>query len=136
MWLDNLKELRKSAGMSLHQLAEVTKIPESTVKRIFSGETDNPYVDTIRRLAAALDASLDDIFAESKAVVATERLVDVKESAGVIEAERDLIAAENALLKDKVAALTAEVAMLEREIKHKDELLAVHNFYSKLIPHT
>ena len=136
MWLDNLKELRKSTGMSLHQLAEVTKIPESTVKRIFSGETDNPYVDTIRRLAAALDASLDDIFAESKAVVATERLVDVKESAGVIEAERDLIAAENALLKDKVAALTAEVAMLEREIKHKDELLAVHNFYSKLIPHT
>lgn len=136
MWLDNLKELRKSAGMSLHQLAEVTKIPESTVKRIFSGETDNPYVDTIRRIAAALNTTLDDIFAESKAVVATERLVDVKENAGVIEAERDLIAAENALLKDKVAALTAEVAMLEREIKHKDELLAVHNFYSKLIPHT
>lgn len=136
MWLDNLKELRRSAGLSLHQIAEATKIPEVTVKRIFSGETDNPYVDTLHRIVVALGGSLDCIFADTKVVVATERLVEVKESADVIEAERNLIAAENAILKDKVAALTAEVAMLERELKHKEELLAVHTFYSKLLPHT
>ena len=42
MWLDNLKEFKKAKGLTSKQLAEITKIPESTIKRIFAGETDNP----------------------------------------------------------------------------------------------
>lgn len=129
MWLDNLKELKKKAGMSAKQIAEKTRLPERTVSRIFSGDTDNPYVDTLHRIVAVLGGSLDDILADTKAVVATESLVEVQESANVIEAQRDLIAAENDMLKDKVAALTAENDLLTRELKHKEELLAVHNYY-------
>ena len=47
MWLDNIKELKKAKGMSAKQIAEATKLPERTVTRIFSGDTDNPYVDTL-----------------------------------------------------------------------------------------
>lgn len=129
MWLDNLKDLKKQTGMSVKQIAEKTKLPERTVARIFSGDTDNPYVDTLHRIVAVLGGSLDDILADTKAVVATESLVEVQESANVIEAQRDLIAAENDMLKDKVAALTAENDLLTRELKHKEELLAVHNYY-------
>lgn len=129
MWLDNLKELRKSTGMTNKRIAEETNLPERTVVRIFSGETDNPYVDTLHRIVTVLGGSLDDILADTKVVVATEKLVEVKESANVIEAQRDLIAVENEMLKAKVAALTAENDLLVKELKHKEELLALHNYY-------
>lgn len=132
MWLDNLKELKKSKGMTSKQLAEVTKIPESTIKRIFSGETEDPYISTIHRIVIALGGSLDHILADTNAVLAQENLVEVKETVGIAEAERDLVAAENAILKGKVDTLTAENTMLKMEIKHKDEIIAIHNYYNKL----
>ena len=132
MWLDNLKELKKSKGMTSKQLAEATKIPESTIKRIFSGETEDPYISTIHRIVIALGGSLDHILADTNAVLAQENLVEVKETVGIAEAERDLVAAENAILKGKVDTLTAENTMLKMEIKHKDEIIAIHNYYNKL----
>ena len=132
MWLDNLKELKKAKGMTSKQIADATKIPESTIKRIFSGETEDPYVFTIHRIVIALGGSLDHILADTNAVLAQESLVEVKETVGVAEAERDLVAAENAILKGKVDALTAENEMLKMEIKHKDEIIAIHNYYNKL----
>ena len=133
MWLDNLKELKRNKGMTSKQIADATKIPESTIKRIFSGDTDNPYVDTVRRIAIALDSTLDEIFAETKVVVATETLAEVKENTEVVEAERDLILVENDMLKAKNAALTTENELLKKEIQHKDELLALHNYYKSVI---
>jgi transcriptional regulator with XRE-family HTH domain len=129
MWLDNLKELKKRTGMSAKQIADKTNLPERTVNRIFSGDTDNPYVDTLHRIVTVLGGSLDDILADTKVVVATESLVEVKESANVIEAERDLIAVENERLKATVSAQRAEIELLQKELAHKEELLAVHNFY-------
>jgi transcriptional regulator with XRE-family HTH domain len=132
MWLDNLKELKKKSGKTSKQIADETKIPESTVKRIFGGDTDDPYVSTIHRIVICLGGSLDHVLADTNAVLATESLAEAKETAGVAEAERDLIAAENKILKDKVAALTAEVELLNLKLAHKEELLALHNYYNKL----
>ncbi len=132
MWLDNLKELKKEKGMSAKQIAEKTKLPERTVCRIFSGDTDNPYVDTLHRIVTVLGGSLDDILADTKMVVGEKNLVTLQADVDVITAERDLIIAENSILKDKVAALTAENDMLKKEIKHKDEIIAIHNYYNKL----
>jgi predicted transcriptional regulator len=132
MWLDSLKELKKSSGMSTKQIADATKIPESTVKRIFAGDTDDPRLSTIRCIVIALGGSLDHILADTNAVISTDSIVDVKEAAVVAEAERDLMAAENAILKDKVAALTAENDMLKMQLKHKEEIIAIHNYYNKL----
>lgn len=131
MWLDNLKELKKAKGMTSRQIAEVTKIPESTIKRIFAGDTTDPYISTVHRIVIALGGSLDHILADTNAVLATESLVEVKENADAIEAERDLIIAENAILKGKVETLTAENEMLKMEIKYKDEIIAIHNYYIK-----
>lgn len=134
MWLDNLKELKKRTGMSTKQIAEQTNLPERTVTRIFGGDTDNPYVDTLHRIVTVLGGSLDDILADTKVVVATETFIEVKETADVATAERDLITAENAILKDKVATLTAENEMLKMQLKHKEEIIALHNYYNKLKP--
>lgn len=134
MWLDNLKELKKTKGMSTKQIAEKTNLPERTVTRIFSGDTDNPYVDTLHRIVTVLGGSLDDILADTKMVVGEHSLATLQERMDVVTAERDRILAENAILKDKADALTAENEMLKMEIRHKDEIIAIHNYYTKLKP--
>jgi transcriptional regulator with XRE-family HTH domain len=134
MWLDNLKELKKKTGMSAKQIADKTNLPERTVSRIFSGDTDNPYVDTLHRIVTVLGGSLDDILADTKVVVGEQNLVTLQENVEVVTAERDLIMTENAILKDKVVALTAENDMLKMQLKHKEEIIALHNYYNKLKP--
>ena len=132
MWLDNLIALKKEKGMSKKQIAEKTNLPERTVNRIFAGETEHPRIDTLYLIIKALGGSLNDIFADTNIVVATEKLVEIKEVAEVVEAEKDAISAENAILKEKIAALTSENELLKMQLLHKEELLALHNYYNKL----
>lgn len=133
MWLENLQELKKMTGLSVKQIAERTSLPERTINRIFSGETDHPYADTLDIIVKSLGYDLGDIFADTKVIVATADLVEIKESVDVVEAERDLTLAENEMLKAKLAAITTENELLKKEIQHKDELLALHNYYKSVI---
>ena len=134
MWLDNLKELKKSKGMTSKQIAAETKLPERTVNRILAGETDHPRVDTLHLIVTALGGSLNDIFADTNAVVATETLAEVKQTAEAIEAERDLVLAELEMLRAKTAAQETEIQLLKERLQHKEEMIALHNYYNKLIP--
>ena len=132
MWLENLKELKAKTGMSSKQIAEKTNLPERTIVRIFSGETDHPYADTLDIIVKALGADLGDIFSDTKVIVATDELVAIKENVDVVEAEIKLTNAENEMLKTKVAALTTEIELLKKELQHKEEIIALHNYYNKL----
>lgn len=133
MWLDNLKDLRKQKGNpSYKSIADGTSLPERTIVRIFSGETDHPYMDTIQRIVAYFGGSLDDIFADTKIVVGDENLVKSQEEVVVVSAENDMLSVENKMLKDKVAALQAEVDLLKMKLQHKEEIITLHNYYNKL----
>ena len=134
MRLDNLKELKKAKGMTSKQLADATKIPESTIKRIFAGDTVDPYVSTIHRIVTVLGGSLDHILADTNAVLSTESIIEVKETAEVAEAERDLVLAELEMLRAKTTAQEAEILLLKERLHHKDELLAVYNYFTKIKP--
>lgn len=129
MWLDNLKELKRSTGMSTKQIAEKTGLPERTVSRIFSGDTDSPYVDTILRIVTVLGGSLDELFAESKTVVGNRTLAALQEELDTTKAELALVSAESAMLKDKVASLSAEIDILRLKLEHKEEIISLHNYY-------
>ena len=133
MWLENLKELKKKSGMSSKQIAEKTRLPERTVNRILAGESDHPYADTLDLIVKALGYDLGDIFADTGVIVATTELVEIKEIVDVVEAERDLTLVENDMLKSKISALTTEIELLKKELQHKDELLALHNYYKSVI---
>lgn len=133
MWLDNLQQLKHDKGMTCKQIADKTKLPEKTIQRIFSGETENPYADTLHRIATALDSSLDAIFADTKAVVSTEKIIEIKETANAAEAERDAIIAENSSLKAEIGELAHEIELLKKELQCKEEIIAVHNTYIELL---
>lgn len=146
MWLENLKELRQSTGMSYKHIAEMTNLPERTVARIFSGDTDNPYVDTLHRIVSVLGGSLDSILADSKAVVGdanlstlqddNEKLIgevaQLNEMIDNLTNDVTLLSAENSVLKDKVNALSAENELLRIKLEHKEEIISLHNYYNKL----
>lgn len=132
MWLENLKELRKKTGLSSKQIADMTNLPERTVVRIFSGDTDNPYVDTLHRIVTVLGGSLDDVLADSKTVLGTKNLATLQEDADRLGSEVSLLKAEVAVLRDKVTALSAENDLLRLNLAHKEEIIALHNYYNKL----
>lgn len=133
MWLDNLKELKKKTEMSTKQIADKSRLPERTVARILSGETDHPRIDTLGLIADAMGVTLRDIFADTNVIVATETLTEVKEVAEIVEAERDEVATKNEMLEAKVNALTMEIELLKSQLQHKDELLSVHKQYLAII---
>lgn len=135
MWLENLKELKKKTGMTSKQIAEKTRLPERTVNRIFAGESDHPYADTLDLIVKALGYDLGDIFADTGVIVATTELVEIKENIDVVEAERELTLVENDMLKAKNTALTTEIELLKKELQHKEELLALHTYYKTHIEH-
>lgn len=143
MWLDNLKELKKEKGMTNKHIAEEANLPERTVTRIFSGDTDNPYVDTLNRIVAVLGGSLDDILADSKTVVGSKNLVVLQEEVDTLKAELERVTAElglsnaeTALLKDKVDTLAKENELLRMKLEHKEEIISLHNYYMKLMPNS
>lgn len=134
MWNERIIEAKKAQGITPKIMSERTRghLPERTIIRILSGETANPRIDTIIEMGAAVGLSPQELFADTNVVVATETLAEVKETAVVVEAERDLINAENEMLKAKVAALTTEIELLKKELQHKEEIIALHNYYNKL----
>lgn len=125
MWLDNLKDLKKQSGMSAKQIAEKTNLPERTVSRIFSGDTENPYMDTLRRIVDVLGGSLDDIFVESRVRVANTDLIALQAEYDKLAAEASDLRAENVRLKDENASLKAELDRLRLTLAHKEEILSL-----------
>lgn len=142
MWHENLLEIIKDKKLTPKQIAEGGNLPEKTVTRVISGKTANPYIDTLHRFSVALGCSLSDILVGTKAVVGDINLSALQESLDLaiaeketISAARDLALAENAILKDKVAALSAELDLTKMELKHKEEIIALHNYYARILSH-
>lgn len=146
MWLEKLKEFRTASKLTNKQIAEKEGMPERTVARIFSGETESPSVENLRKITRALGCSLDDIFEDTKVVVGRVDIVvlqaEVERLSSDLErlnsdlerlnGELALASAENAVLNSKITTLTAENDILRLKLEHKEELIALHNYYNKV----
>ena len=133
MLLENLKELKKSSGMTYEEIAVASMTPESTVKRIFSGKCE-PLAATLYRIVKALGGSLDDVLADTNIVLSPKTLAEVKKNAEVVEAERDLVLAELEMLRAKTTAQETEILLLKERLQHKDEILALIDYFAKTKP--
>jgi cob(I)alamin adenosyltransferase len=80
---------------------------------------------------AVFGGTLDDLFAESGSVVATPDMLSMQNEMERITAELTLANAELAVLKEKVNALTTENDLLRMKLEHKEEIIALHNYYMK-----
>lgn len=57
----NFKKLRAQKGYSLEKVARLADLSLNTVVRLESGTNKNPTIDTLTKIAHALDVSVDDL---------------------------------------------------------------------------
>ena len=56
-----LKRLKEESKLTTKQISDLSGIPESTISRILSGQTDNPTFDTVYAIVKAMGGSLDQL---------------------------------------------------------------------------
>ena len=57
----NLKKLREQKGLSQDRLAKLANVANNTIIKIEQGENANPTLDTLQKIAKALEVSVDDL---------------------------------------------------------------------------
>lgn len=58
---ENLKRLRKERDYSLEKVSKLADLSLNTVAKIESGVNINPTIDTLQKLASALEVGVDDL---------------------------------------------------------------------------
>jgi transcriptional regulator with XRE-family HTH domain len=58
---DNIRKLRLQKELSQEKLARLADIAFPTLTKIESGETPNPTIDTVKKIATALGISIDNL---------------------------------------------------------------------------
>ncbi len=125
--LANLKALKIKQGISSSKIAEKANLPDRSVSRFFSGESDDPGILLVGAVINTLGTTWADVAGETGDRTLAELLTDVEKM--TVELER--LQKENAELRELNASLTVENDVQRRELKHKEELLAVHDYYLK-----
>ena len=66
MVIEKLKTLKNQSNITITELSNLSGIPETTIRRIFSGETPDPRFYTVFKLVTAMGGSLDEFVGASK----------------------------------------------------------------------
>lgn len=136
MWRERINEKRDELDLSYNDIAKKVNTSEKTISRLFTGKTKCPPTDLLYSVAVVLGLSLDDLLADSNSVVGSKCLVELQEEVNTLTAEVERLTAElasaidnNVSLMDKVVSLTAECDLLRLKLEHKEEIIALHNYY-------
>lgn len=130
-WRIALNDLKEKSGMTYKQIADTLNVSEKSVIRVFNGDAKNPGLVFVGQIIGVLGGSTSVILGEAGAVIASPELLNLQAEYEALKAQHTYILTENDVLTTKNAALTAEIDLLKKELQHKEELLAVHNYYIK-----
>ena len=71
MWLSQLNMMKKNSSLTIEEIAEKSGVPIGTLFKIFSGQTKDPKLGTIRSIVHCLGYTLDDLTPDTKNKVAS-----------------------------------------------------------------
>lgn len=60
-FLEKLKAHKREKGLTNAEIARLSNIPETTITKIFNGETPDPRFGTIAQIAIAMGVSVDEL---------------------------------------------------------------------------
>lgn len=63
---DSLNALKNKGKFSCAEIANLSGVPEATIRKILSGETPDPRFDTVAKLVSAMGGSMSDITENKK----------------------------------------------------------------------
>ncbi len=129
MWLERIKEAKEARGITTKEMAEHMRLPKETITRILNGKTKNPYITTVLEMGESVGLSEWEIFSETGLVIGTANLKELQDELDDTKAQLELVRIACDVKENENAALLAEINLLKKELQHKEELLAVHNYY-------
>lgn len=116
-WLCNLRNLKNTTTETYKSIAEKTKIPQTTIEKLFSGRTRDPKLFMIKEVVHCLGYTLDDLLEtnstnSSKTILSAENkeilmMLNNLNSFGYSKA-KDYV---NLLLLDKKNIKTSQVTL-------------------------
>lgn len=108
---DYLNQLKSNGKYTWNDIANISGIPETTLRKIFSGETADPRFDTVAKIVTALGGSLDDVLDKTKKgeQLETNTIFSLKE---VYEDQIKDLKEHNASLKKDKTILAVVAAIL------------------------
>ena len=66
MLAENIRKIRKKKGLSQEKLARLADISNNTLVKIEMGMAKEPTITTVRKIADALDVSIDELVGRYK----------------------------------------------------------------------
>ena len=129
MWLERIKEAKEAQGITTKDMANRMCLPKETINRILNGKTKNPYITTVLEMGEAVGLSPLELFLETGLVLGRANLKALQEELDDTKAQLELVRISCDVKETENAALLAEINLLKKELQHKEELLAVHNYY-------
>lgn len=140
MWREKIIEAKKANNITTKMMSEKVRLPEQTITRILSGKTATPRIDTVLDLGASVGLSPRELFSDTTAVLSDKNLSLMQEELDKANAALTALQAEFASLSEELTAikvahvtLQAENDMLKIKLEHKEEIIALHNFYKTLM---
>lgn len=107
---DYLNTLKSAGGYSWADIANISGIPEATVRKVFSGETADPRFETIAKLVIAMGGDMNDVINnKKKKEIEISSTISLKESCEMrLDDQKEYIAS----LKNDKKMLGVAVAVL------------------------
>ena len=137
MWRERIIETRKAKGITIKMMSERTpsKIPPETITRILNEKTGDPRISTVLELGESVGLTSWELFADPAVLIAYQSFLTLQAEIDALKADKEALAAENEALKNndnEVVTLKAELDRLRLTLEHKEEIIALHNYYNKL----
>ena len=57
----NIKKYRNEKGISQDKLSKLAEVSFNTITKIEAGDTPNPTIETVKKIAVALDVTIDNL---------------------------------------------------------------------------
>lgn len=138
MWREKICEAKKTKNITTKMMSEKVRLPEQTITRILSGKTEAPRIDTVLDLGEAVGLSPWELFSETTSVLSDKNMFLLQEEVDKANAALTAMQEEFATLSEEATdlkvrnvTLQAEIDMLKMQIKFKDEIIELHNYYMK-----
>ena len=138
MFRERILEEKKRLNLSARTISDMSQLhlPEETISRVLSGKTADPGIKTVLDLAESVGLKPYEVFMDATLAAEFKAFLELKSSSEETEAERIRIIAENENLKATNAGLVDRIRVLEMKLEHKEEIIALHNYYNNLKSNT
>ena len=114
---DYLTTLKNAGDYSWADISNISGYPESTIRKIFSGETADPRFETVAKIVLGMGGNLDDAISSSKKKeIEVSSTISLKESCDQRLADQresiDSLKRDKKMLGVAVAVLTSIIIII------------------------